>query len=156
MSDLEFRADHTGFPKLDVLFAGIAQRSSRPRPLLDAYADSLERKAKTAFSREGPGWKPLAPSTNRDRVKKGYPPAHPILERKGDLKASATVKGRSHIRRYVAGTKGIEVGSRDAKAAFHQYGTRRMPARPFFRITPVELRAWRVMAANHVMGRPIT
>lgn len=157
MSDLlGFSASHTGFPSLDTKLVGIDVRASRPRALLNALADSLERKARTAFSREGPGWAPLKPATNRDRVRKRYPPAHPILERTGDLRRSASEAGSAHIRRYVAGTKGIEVGSRDAKAVFHQKGTSRMVARPFYRITSVELTTWRIMAGNHIMGRPIT
>lgn len=153
MSD--FRVDVSGGTHLIGTISGIIRRISEPRPALNEVGDSIERKAARAFQQEGPGWAPLKPATNRDRVRRGYPPAHPILERTGGLRRSASEQGGSHRRRY-KGTRSIEVGSADPKAAFHQFGTRRMAARPFFRITRVEITTWRIMAANHVMGRPIT
>jgi phage gpG-like protein len=151
----DFRVDVSGTTHLLGTLSGIIRRVTEPRPALNAVGDSIERKAATAFQREGPGWAPLKPATQRDRARRGYGPSHPILERTGGLRRSASEQGGAHRRRY-RGTRSIEVGSADPKAVFHQFGTRNMTARPFYRITRVEITVWRIMASNHVMGRPIT
>jgi hypothetical protein len=43
-----------------------------------------------SFDREGPGWAPLAPSTQRRRIKEGYGGTSPILQRTGSYKDTLT------------------------------------------------------------------
>ncbi len=95
-------------------------------------------------SAEGP-WKPLAAMTVAERVAAGYGGEHPILQRTGSLRKSFTDAGSSgHVERYEPQSDGwiVTVGSMHELAAFHEFGTRRMPARP---ITPLQARAVRAI-----------
>jgi phage gpG-like protein len=47
-------------------------------------------------SGNGDEWKPLAPKTNIDRRKRGFPTQHPILVRTGRYRASFTVPGSAN------------------------------------------------------------
>jgi len=93
-------------------------------PLL-ACDEILAAEAEASFARQGPGWEPLAPATVDDRVRRGYPPA-PILTRSGRLRRSYA-GGAEH--RLHATHDTLEFGSDVDYAAFHQTGTRAMPAR---------------------------
>lgn len=62
-------------------------------------------------------------------------PGRRILEREGLLKEGLTqYPGRYQIRRM--GAKEFEIGTSHPAAAFHQYGTRRMPRRKIIDWTP--------------------
>lgn len=86
----------------------------------------------------GRRWKRLAKSTIRDRIRKGFPGPRPILVRTGALYGSA--------RAAVAGTfklSGIswdlaKVDGEVPYAAYIQFGTPKMPRRPFFYKPSVE------------------
>lgn len=78
------------------------------------------------FLAEGtPDWKELAPSTQRQRAARGYPPASPILRRTGDLLRSLTDKTDDmniyRIRTYVHRTVGI-LGTKDFRYTILQWG----------------------------------
>ena len=77
-------------------------------------------------SEAGGTWRPLAPSTQRERARKGYGPAHPILEQTGRLAASV-MGGEGHVRRETP--MSITLGTEVPYAVFHQRGTQHMPAR---------------------------
>lgn len=66
-------------------------------------------------------WPELADSTKQDRVNQGYPADKPLL-REGTLRDSIVDE--------VAIIEGV-VGSKDPIAAYQEYGTDRIPARPF-------------------------
>lgn len=94
--------------------------------LLGDFADN--------FATEGGGfggwssWAPLAASTVADRERHGYGGEHPILVRTGELMASTTVRGApGNV--FEVGPNSLTVGTNDPKAVFHQFGTRKMPAR---------------------------
>lgn len=84
----------------------------------------------------GTPWQRLEPTTNKLRIRKGFPPAHPILEQTGDLKDSFRTTGANHIEEF--GPDSGEWGS--ASHAFHQEAHRNLlfgsghetinPARP--------------------------
>ncbi len=90
-------------------------------------------------SAEG-AWKPLAAATVAERIAQGYGGEHPILRRTGGLRASFVQPGPDHVERFIGQPEGwvLEVGSQHENAAFHERGTRRMPARP---VTPLSPRA---------------
>lgn len=73
-------------------------------------------------------WQPLRPSTVADRRRLGYPGEHPILVREGDLLASVTIRGAAG-NVFEVGANSLVLGTTDRKAKYHQFGTRRMPAR---------------------------
>lgn len=66
-------------------------------------------------------WAELAESTQEDRERKGYPTDEPLL-REGDLRDS--IQSEVHI------LEGV-VGSKSPIAAYQEYGTDRIPPRPF-------------------------
>jgi HK97 gp10 family phage protein len=68
-----------------------------------------------------PAWPELADSTKVDRVKQGYSENEPLL-REGDL--------RDSIQSEVKGLTGI-AGSKNPIAAYQEYGTSKIPPRPF-------------------------
>jgi hypothetical protein len=71
-------------------FAKLPQRFAAKafEPAFAVYAGAVEK----IFELEGwPGWKPLAEHTMWERGELGYEPAHPILQREGELLCSLTV-----------------------------------------------------------------
>lgn len=99
------------------------------RPALEReMKHAMETAAKDAKSFIGDnklGWAPLAESTLRSKAARGYPTPAPLL-REGTLRDSISSKVE------VAGAliKG-EVGSTDPVSVFHEFGTSKMPPRPF-------------------------
>jgi len=82
-------------------------------------------------------WAQLAAATQRERERLGFPPAHPILVRTGDYRASFTEPAHAdHISEWDAnaGVWRIAEGSRHPLAQYHELGTSRMPARPATRL----------------------
>ncbi|MBI6183464.1 hypothetical protein JEQ07_24095 [Serratia proteamaculans] len=67
-----------------------------------------------------PAWDPLAPATEDEKARLGYPLDAPLL-RTGDMQGSF-----SHE------VKGLEavIGSTDDKLVYHEFGTAKMPPRP--------------------------
>lgn len=81
-----------------------------------------------------PKWQPLAASTVRDRVRRGYEGDHPILWRTGELAASLSERGAAgNI--FETSKRGLRVGTSIPYASFHEYGTSRMPPRPLVGLT---------------------
>jgi Phage virion morphogenesis family len=79
-------------------------------------------------------WPALALSTVGERIRLGYGGWSPMLVRTGALMESVTVRGGSN-NVFRVGPMGVEVGTTDPKAVFHQYGTKRMPMRRVVGIT---------------------
>jgi phage virion morphogenesis protein len=114
----------------DVL-ARLADRVSDLEPAMRRVAGHLADAVEEQFASEGrPRWPPLAPSTIRQRARQGKWPGK-ILQVTGRLAASITT--RSSAREAAVGTS-VEYG------VYHQLGTRRIPARPFLRLTTEHLR----------------
>jgi hypothetical protein len=74
-------------------------------------------------------WPALRPATVKDRLRRGYGGAHPILFRTGELRWSTVMRGASN-NVFQVGMNSLVVGTADPRAIFHQRGTRRMAARP--------------------------
>lgn len=66
-------------------------------------------------------WLPLAESTKRDRVAKGFPEDEPLL-RTGQMRDSI---------KYTVSHDEVHIGSDDQKAVWHELGTSRFVPRPF-------------------------
>lgn len=78
-------------------------------------------------------WAPLAPRTIRERIARGYPGTHPILERSGEYRRSF-VEG-DHPQHYSSAAAAggrwlIEEGSTDERGDRLEFGDYRTPARP--------------------------
>lgn len=116
----------------------VQEYKSLPRkfkPALEGIADYVrEEMIPETFSKEGPGWKPLARRTQFDRRMQGYGAKHPILKRTGDLYKELTQKAHpKHIEVIRVGKYArVELGGSSKKFIENQMGNgkQRLPARP--------------------------
>jgi phage virion morphogenesis protein len=96
-----------------------------PGDLLARIGAVLERNVQLRFETktdpDGVPWLPIAPRT-RKRYETRYDGAIPgsLLERTGHMRASLAVNATDDF---------VEIGFADAKAAWHETGTQRMPRR---------------------------
>ena len=100
-----------------------------------------QRAIQEVFDIEGdPQWAPLAVSTIQNRLRAGFPPEHPILERTGAFRRAFVVAGAPgnviDETNYGMYGKTIRFGISDPRFIWHQEGTRFMPARPIVPNTP--------------------
>jgi len=115
------------------------------------------------------GWWPLAESTQRERARLGYGPAHPILKRTGTLEESLTVRGAlGNV--FEVRPDGLTIGTRIPYAKYHQHanywntgkGGSRLPRRTLVGLTDtmktlvVNRLATYVRAQLTAINQPIT
>ncbi|AFS52918.1 phage virion morphogenesis protein [Leptospirillum ferriphilum] len=125
-------------------FADLAKRLSamgedrgpETKAFLETVGEAIEKEAKAEIGHYQrtdtgpfPEWAELAPSTKRDRVRKGFTENDPLL-RTGELRDSITheVRGVS-----------VAIGSDLDIAVYQEMGTQHIPPRPFLRVA-----AWRI------------
>lgn len=140
-----------GLQIIDRRLAAIEERANDVSPAYPAVERVFNEITRRTFETEGASsaagaWKPLALSTERDRARKGFSPAHPILVRRGDMKASVT--GRTSDTIIVSTPTYFAIGSDDPKVKYHQ-STRprkKIPRRPLFDPTQDD---------KHALIRPI-
>lgn len=95
------------------------------RPALEQVADYYRRVImKRVFKQEGPGWVGLSQRTQRERQSMGFKPAHPILQRTGDLMRELTERSHpSHVEVIRVGKNArIEIGGSSKKFIENQTG----------------------------------
>ena len=116
----------------DGVVAGLSRLAGRMEdmsPVMREIGDAVREASMESFEREAPPeggkWPPLSPATIRRR--RGGP-VHRILQDTGALRQS--------IVKRLEGDRSVIVGARVEYAPFHQFGTRRMPARPFLGVSP--------------------
>lgn len=106
------------------------------QPAWEQVGELLQHDFAEQFAAEGgylgaqlaPKWAQLRPSTVADRMRKGYPGAHPILQRSGEMRDSLVVRGApGNV--FEATPTSIRVGTASRIAPYHQRGTRKMDAR---------------------------
>jgi phage gpG-like protein len=90
--------------------------------ILEKACQMIEDEAKAAIGTYKYGWSQLAQSTQDQRVTLGYSANEPLL-RTGDL--------RDSIHNTVVSSEEAFVGTNDPVAPFHEFGTSRIPPRPF-------------------------
>lgn len=93
MLNLTFRVE--GEIVVDRLLKGIEDRARDLRPAWPAVTKAFQLAVANALSTEGAStgatWPQLAKSTQADRRRKGFPPAHPILQRTESLERALTL-----------------------------------------------------------------
>jgi len=104
------------------LIAGASDLS----PLMAAISGHFAAAAERAFDAEsnpanGTPWQPLAPSTMKQRTRRGTWPGS-ILQVSGELAASGVAQHGRDFAELVFGAP---------HAVYHQFGTKKMAARPF-------------------------
>jgi phage gpG-like protein len=103
--------------------------TENPRPALQAVGLYIEARAKRAFDEPGlrpAAWAALKPATLRAKAAKNL--SSRILRANGTLWRSIRITEVTRTR--------VTVGTDRFHAKFHQLGTKRMPARPFFPFLP--------------------
>lgn len=122
---------------LDTFLKQLQQLGDPPPAAVEAVQTAIRGGFAQVFASEGAAgaapWAQLAAATQRERERLGFPPAHPILVRTGDYRASFTDAGHAdHISEWSAGggVWRIAEGSSHELAQYHERGTSRMPARP--------------------------
>lgn len=87
---------------IDRLLEGLEERATDMRPAWPAVVQVFQRITKAAFDTEGKStgapWPQLAPATQADRRRQGFPPAHPILQRTQQLKRALTTGEGAYVR----------------------------------------------------------
>ncbi|MCL6454369.1 MAG: hypothetical protein K6T78_12225 [Alicyclobacillus sp.] len=135
MARLEVHFELMGKNVFDRVFDHVEHIPDDMRDVWEGMAEDFWEAERVRFEQEGPGWRPLALSTQRDRVRHGYPAEHPILVRTGALKASLT-DGTAPGAIYEVYPLELKLGS-DLKtkngytlATIHQTGSIRVKDRP--------------------------
>jgi hypothetical protein len=87
---------------VDRVLLGLEERASNIAPVWPKVVEVFQSIVARAFATEGAStgapWAPLAKRTQVERAKLGYPPAHPILERRGTLKRALTTGEGAYVR----------------------------------------------------------
>lgn len=137
-----------GAEEIRLAFSRFGEGVQDLRPAWKLISDDFYEMEANLFKSQGASgneaWKPLAASTLRR--KKG--PS--ILDETGALRRSLTQSGGKNI----LSIKKMEVrmGTRDPKAKFHFYGTRRMPRRRPIQVTPNDTRRWVKLMQRHLVS----
>lgn len=141
-----------GLAQVEHHLLGIASRAMEPRPLLEMFAEQLRQMFGDIFSREGPGWAALAPST---------------VERKGSSKIgrdtdammkSLTEKGgQGHLEEFfgdelIFGTNLTNDEGFPYPAVFDRGSKSGQPARPLFSIQERDLRRFTKATQAYLMS----
>jgi len=88
-------------------------------------------------------WQKLKDSTKKDRIRKGFNGARPILVRTGKLKGSFTTK--------VTKTS-FTSENKSEISKYHQFGTKNMPARRILGMSQKGVKALSLEIENHIAG----
>lgn len=112
--------------------------SEQLQPVQEAIREGLDENFQTE-SAGGMPWDQLSLTTVIDRITKGYPGSHPILQRSGHYRASfADSAHGDHISeiQYRLGLISLFEGSQDDRVQLLELGNRRVPARPVLELSP--------------------
>ena len=90
----------------------------------------------------GEAWKPLAPSTRKQRARLGFNPARPILERTGGLRRSTRIVKVTNREAVVQNTNKV--------AKYHDKGGTKMPKRTILTTTQRTNDAIKIVWTNHI------
>lgn len=117
----------------------MGERVADPVPLWESLAEDLLQIEGKQFSSEGAsgsgGWAPLADSTLRRKLAKGFPAA--ILQATQALMDSLTRRGAAGQILDIT-PEGMRFGTDVAYGGFHQRGTSKMPQRRILEFTEME------------------
>lgn len=126
---------------VDRVLKGIEDRSRDLRPAWPAVTKAFQLAVSKAFESEGAStgapWPQLAPATQADRRRKGFPAAHPILQRTGALQRALTIGEGA----YVSGQPSSLRYQLSPEVGYFVYHQSKKPRKRLPRRAPVELTA---------------
>jgi len=133
---------------------GRSRRAQNLRPAWDVIREDFYTHENSLFAAEGQvgafgPWTPLNPEYARRKQREGFSSA--ILVRTGRLVASLT-NFHSGDSIYRPSAQAVEIGTAVPYAAFHDEGTRNMPAREPIRIDEDTEQRWASIVESHIEG----
>jgi len=151
MGSVKVTFDLVGERALESLFDNLEHVPDDWRQPFEHMAEDFWEQNRTTFDREGPGWRPLAVSTIRDRMRKGFPSEGPILVRSGALRRSLTSGTDDHSIYDVRATE-MTLGTDVRYGIYHQTGSIKVqdhpPKRSPINITPELQKNWNRRLVN--------
>ena len=108
---------------------GTAGRDQVAVAVRQGFAENFESQA----AGDSGAWAALAPSTIKDRIRRGFPGPRPILVRRGDYRSSFTLhEAPDHVAEFETrpGLWLWREGSGDYRVGWLESGTEKMPPRP--------------------------
>jgi hypothetical protein len=137
---------------------GMESRAHDLTPIWQHVAQTFQGLETRAFGSEGATtgapWPQLAKRTQMQRAKLGFPPAHPILERRGTLKRALTTGQGAYVRTSPTSLEYL-LSSEVGYFKFHQLGTGRMPRRAPVRLTRDDITALALPIRFYITGRDL-
>ena len=112
------------------------------------WMDRIDRAFVTKGQSIGTKWKPLSPSYAAWKGR--HFPGRPLLVLRGPMKQSLTDESSRNAIYNRKGGRQLILGTRIKYAKFHQYGTDKMPARPFFKVDQGLVNDWAKEMAKDV------
>lgn len=113
--------------QLGISFVSLAPAAEKIEQVLKA---AIKQNFITQGASSGEPWQLLAQSTKRDRVRRGFKPGPPLVRTGALRRAAMNIQfNRSALSQRLTFTVNSPI------AAFQNNGTRRIPARPFFRFS---------------------
>jgi phage virion morphogenesis protein len=113
---------------------GLAGRIDNPRSLLQNYGEYLVLSKRSLFDQEtdptGTAWAPLAAATVRAKRRRGSSNPEKMLYQFGTLSQTLTYQ--------LIGNDNLLFGSPLEIGIYHEYGTRKMPARKFLELSAID------------------
>ena len=138
--------DKRSMAKLEATFKnmvnGVVSAQAPLKESAEIVRDESVRNFKDQGYTYGTAWKPLTSRTRRDRARKGYSPARPILVRRGTLRDGARVTS-------VTSSQSIVRNPVDY-AKYHQFGTKNMVQRVVLTATDKIKHAISLVFVNYI------
>lgn len=127
---------------IDRMLRGIESRATNLEPIWPAVVKVFRTVVDRAFRSEGSStgapWKPLAPRTQADRKRLGFPPAHPILQRTCALRRALTIGEGAFVATTASSMRYVVS---DEAAGYFKYHQSKQPRTRLPRRAPVLLTA---------------
>jgi hypothetical protein len=150
-----------GVAEAQSVFSGLELRIAQWRAAIPELYVIFRRIEQRRFQDGGPGWEELAPATVQERRYEGLGP-EPILsrsganmrygERKGGQLRRSLTTARAKGARLRVGPDNVFMGTADPVAAYHQYGTKTMPARVLVDATEADAEMYAETISKFLMG----
>lgn len=133
----KFTCQISGVKKITLALGATANAAKDMTSVWDSVARYLTGWFEVLFTREGsvagwPGWSYVNEAYGRRKLAQGY--GSRILVRTGRLRDSMTQIGHANYVRRITPSQ-LVVGTNVRYAAFHEWGTKNMPARSLTRLT---------------------
>lgn len=134
----------SGIGAVNAKLEGVVSRSQDLTVPMKMGAQLMMGSVNDNFSQSGrpSAWRALAPSTLRQKIRKGYS-SRPLV-RTGILKSSISPK---------VDKESFRVGTSVSYAGYNQFGTRKMPARPFVVFQDHDVQDINKLVVDYIKGK---